>query len=198
MEKTVRDEVLDAATRLFAEKGFAGVSLQDAAEAAGIDIAEVERLFSSPASLYESVLEAQFSYYAARMEAAFDGDELPAKKIEQFARFMCDVHKRAPYFFPLFYRELLNPSPYFESIVKKHIQHVAYLSDNNIGRGIQKGIFKRGVNPANATMILAGMFHYYFLAARLAGSLLPESTSDEDYFSQALEVFLGGIRKGAK
>jgi TetR/AcrR family transcriptional regulator len=198
MEKTIRDKALDAATRLFAEKGFAGVSLQDAAEAAGVDVAEVEELFPSQMRLYESVLEAQFSFYAARIGAAFDGDELPTKKIELFAQFMCDVHRQAPCFFLLFYRELLNPSPYFETIVKKSIQHVAYLSDNNIGRGIQKGTFKRGVNPANATMMLAGMFHYYFLAGRLAGSLLPDAANDAEYLSQALEVFLSGIRKGAK
>jgi hypothetical protein len=52
------------------------------------------------------------------------------------------------------------------------------------------------VNPANATMFLAGLFHYYFLSSRLAGSLLSEPANDEEYFSQAVTVFLTGLKKG--
>lgn len=197
MEDTAREQVLDAATKLFAEKGHAGVSLQEIADAAGVNISAVSELFINVEKLYKAVLETQFSLYAARMDAVFEGHEMPPKKIELFVRAMYDVHKQDPYFFPLFYRELLNPSPFFEPIVKKKIQHVAYLSDNNIARGIQKGHFKRGINPANATMFLAGMHHYYFLASRLAVSLLPEPANEEENLTQALEVFLTGLKKGA-
>jgi TetR/AcrR family transcriptional regulator len=195
MEKTARGKVLEASTKLFAEKGLAGVSLPDVARAASVEDYVVAELFPSDTNLYEAVLETQFGFYVSKMEAAFDGDAPPAEKVELFAKAMCHVHKEAPYFFPLFYRELLNPSPYFESIVKKNIRHVAYLSDNNIVKGIQKGTFRHEVNPANATMVLAAMFHYYFLASRLAPSLLPEPGNDEEYFSQALKVFLTGLEK---
>ena len=197
MENAAREQIRGAAAKLFAAKGLAGVSLQEIADAAGIDDAEVRTVFGSVEKLYEAVLDTHFSLYATRMDAVFDGGEGPADKVELFARAMCDLHKQAPCFFPLFYRELLNPSPFFEPIVKRRIQHVAYLSDNNIARGIRKGQFKRGLNPANATMLIAGMFHYYFLASHLAASLLPEPANDEEYLAQALEVFLSGLKKGA-
>ena len=197
MENSTRERVLDVAAKLFAEKGLTGVSLQEIAQAAGVGDAEVTKLFGSGEKLYEAVLETHFTLYATRMDTVFGGDEGPADKVESFARAMCDLHKQAPCFFPLFYRELLNPSPYFEPIVKRKIQHVAYLSDNNIARGIRKGQFKRGLNPANATMLIAGMFHYHFLAGRLAASLLPEPANDEEYLAQALVVFLSGLKKGA-
>lgn len=193
MENATREQVLDAATRLFAEKGHVGVSVQEIADAGGVSISAVSELFTNLETLYETVLATQFGFFTARMDAVFEGDEVPPKKIELFARAMSDLHKQAPYFFLLFYRELLNPSPFFEPIVQKKIQHVAYHSDNNIARGIQKGLFKHGINPANATMFLAGMFHYYFLASRLAGSLLPEPADDAEYLAQALKVFLTGL-----
>lgn len=197
MVKATREQVLAVAIKLFAEKGLASVSLQEVANAAEVNISAVFELFTSVKKLYEDVLETQFSHYADRMDAVFEGDELPPEKIELFAKAMCDLHKQAPYFFPLFYRELLNPSPFFEPIVKKKIQHVAYLSDNNIAKAIQKGVFKRGLNPANATMFLAGMLHYYFLASRLTGSLLPDPANDEEYLAQALKVYLSGLKKGS-
>lgn len=197
MTQSSREKILDAATRIFAEKGFAGGSLSKVAKAAEVDISEAISLFPNESQLYETVLEAQFSMYAKRMEAAFDNDEPPTRKVELFAQAMCAVHRQSPCFFPLFYRELLTPSPFFETIVKRGIKHVAYLSDNNIAKGVRKGIFRRGINPANATMILAGMFHYYFLASRLAPSLLPEPGDDEQYFLQALKVFMEGMIEGA-
>jgi|GEM_PF-540230 len=196
MKKSNGELMLDAATKLFAENGLAGVSLSEVAKGAGVDDAEVTKLFGNEEKLYETVLESQFGNYAARMGAVFDKGGSPIDKIELLARAMFDVYKQAPYFFPLFYRELLNPSPFFESIVIKNIRHVAYLSDNNNTKGIQKGQLKRGINPAYATMFLAGMFHYYFLASRLEGSLLPQPANDEEYLSQAIKVFLTGLNKG--
>jgi TetR/AcrR family transcriptional regulator len=196
MEKTVSEQIVDTATRLFAEKGFAGVSLQDIADTSGVEERELVRLFGSRERLYEAVLQPQFDNYAVSLGAVFEGSDRPVTRVESFARAMCDFHKQAPYFFPLFYRELLTPSPYFEPIVLKKIRHVAYMSDNNIAKGVQKGNFRRGVNPANATMVMLGMFHYYFLANRLVGSLLPENTTDEEFFSQAMKVFLNGLKKG--
>lgn len=196
MEKSTREKVLGLATKLFVEKGLAGVSVQEIADAAEIGGQEVTGLFGSVEKLYEIILKNQFSRYATGMDAIFAGEELPPKKIALFAEAICALHRDSPDFFPLFYRELLDPSPYFETIVVKNIQHVAYLSDNNIGKGIQKGHFKRGINPANATMLLVGMFHYFFLARRLAGSLLPEPANDEEYYLQAVEVFLNGLKKG--
>src|SRR6185369_1851663 len=196
MEKTVSEQILDTATRLFAEKGLAGVSLQDVEETSGVEENELVRLFGGRENLYETVLEAQFSHYTVCLGAAFEGSEGPVTRVELFARAMCDFHKQAPFFFPLFYRELLNPYPCFESIVLKNIRHVAYQSDNNIAKGIQKGVFRHGVNPANATMVMVGMFHYFFLANRLVGSLLPENATDEEFFSQAMKVFLNGLKKG--
>jgi AcrR family transcriptional regulator len=195
MESAGTEQILDAAAGIFAEKGLAGVSLQVVADAAGIEEKELTRFFGSAEKLYEAVLEHQFSQYAVRLGAAFDGNDSPLTKVELFVAALCDLHRQAPYFFPLYYRELLNPSPFFDSIVVKNIRHVAYQSDNNIARGIQKGMLRHGVNPAVATMVMLGMLHYYILANPLAGSLLPENTTDEEYFSQAMKVFMNGLKK---
>ncbi len=195
MGKTVHEQVLDSAAILFAEDGYAGVSFQRIAAASGVEYSEIGRLFGSEDKIYEELLESLFSQYSLRMSAVLEGSDLPVVKVESFARALCAFHKDVPNFFPLYYRELLKPSPFFESIVLKNIRHVAYQSDNNIARGIQKGTFRYGINPANATLLLAGMFHYFFLASRIAKSLLPESINDEDFITQALDLYLNGLQK---
>ena len=192
MEK--RDLLLGVATRLFAARGLGGVSFKEIAAAAAVDPGLPAGIFGTEEDLYAIVLETQFSLYATRMEAVFQGNYLPVKKIELAAEAICALHRESPEFFPLFYRELLNPSRFFDPIVKKHIRHIAYLSDSNIAKGIQKKALKHGINPANATMIMLGMYHYHFLASQLHETLLPGNR--EDYCHQALKIFLAGLKEG--
>ena len=52
-----RQAILDAATDLFAEKGFAGVSVQEIADAAGTHKTTVLYHFETKESLHEAVLD---------------------------------------------------------------------------------------------------------------------------------------------
>lgn len=195
MEQETRDRLFDVASRLFAEKGYGGVSFQDIAVAAGAEVAQLTELFDSIDILYEAVLAFHFGQYRTRMETALTGDDLPAVKIERMTVAICELRRQVPQLFPLFYRELLNPTRFFEPIVKQQIRHIAYLSDTNIARGMQKKTFKRGINPAHATMVLLGIFHYHFLAGPLLETLLPASTDYEAYRAEALTVFLSGLTR---
>ena len=194
MENASRDMLLTVATQLFAARGFSGVSFAEIAAEAAVAPGLLTEMFGTEEALYETVLEIQFSLYATRMQPSLQGNYLPPQKIERMAGAICALHRDSPELFQLFYRELLNPSRFFDPIVKKHIRHIAYLSDNNIAKGMQKETLKRGINPANATMILLGMFHYFFLASRLHETLLPLPGSDDEYCAQALKIFLNGIK----
>lgn len=188
-----RDLLLEAATKLFAAKGFSGVSFAEIAERAAVEPALLTELFGTVEALYGTVLEIQFGLYSARLEAALRGNYLPDQKIQRATEAICRLYRESPEFFTLFYRELLDPSRFIDPIVKKHIRHIAYLSDSNIAKGMQKETFKHGINPANATMIMLGMFHYHFLASRLHETLLP--VNNDEYCAQALKVFLTGIKQ---
>lgn len=189
----MRDLLLGVATRLFAARGLGGVSFKEIAASATVDPGLPAGIFGTEEALYATVLEIQFSLYSARMGAALQGNYLPTKKIELAAEAICALHRESPEFFLLFYRELLNPSRFFDPIVKKHIRHIAYLSDSNIAKGMQKKAFKHGINPANATMIMLGMYHYHFLASELHETLLPGNR--DEYCSQALKIFLTGLKQ---
>jgi len=198
VKKSIPEHIIEIAAQLFAEKGFAGVSLQEIATIAEVEYADISQRFKSISEIYGAVLESLFELYARSMSVAFEGSHNSLDNVESFARAFCTLHKQSPHLFKLFYRELLDPSVYFESIVLKNVRHVAYLSDTNIAKGVQKGIFKNGVNPAIATMLFVGMFHYYFLAKeQICGSLLPGGVSDEEYITLALNVFLRGLQEDA-
>lgn len=55
--RTTRDKILDAAERLFARRGFYGVSIRDITTAAGVDVALVNYHFGRKLELFAAVLE---------------------------------------------------------------------------------------------------------------------------------------------
>ena len=57
MTETTKDKILDAAERLFAESGFAGVSLRTIIRDAGVNTASVHYHFGSKGGLITAVLE---------------------------------------------------------------------------------------------------------------------------------------------
>ncbi len=57
MERGGRSQILDAAERLFAERGFAGASLQQIADAAGVSKAAIFHHFENKQALYCAVVE---------------------------------------------------------------------------------------------------------------------------------------------
>ena len=66
--RETRQRVIDAASGLFAERGFHGTTARDIAERAGVNLAAAHYHFGSKESLYLEVLRAQFDTITATLE----------------------------------------------------------------------------------------------------------------------------------
>ncbi|MFI6293081.1 TetR/AcrR family transcriptional regulator [Nonomuraea sp. NPDC050790] len=91
-----RQEILDAAVRVFARKGFAASRIDDVAEEAGIGKGSVYLYFDSR----DSLLEAAFSQYTADADAvlreALEGTGPPLERLSTLVRGILDVIAAAP------------------------------------------------------------------------------------------------------
>lgn len=109
---TVRQAALDAARRLFAERGFDGTAIQDVADAVGVTKQAVLHHFSSKDELREAVLGALLAHWGTRLPGLLAGasggyDRLQAV-FGELLRFFCGE----PSWARLVVRELLDrPGP---------------------------------------------------------------------------------------
>ncbi|HEX5096590.1 MAG TPA: TetR/AcrR family transcriptional regulator [Acidimicrobiia bacterium] len=71
-------QVLDAAVRLFADRGFDDVTMADIADAAGVARATVFNYFGSKHGVVEAVTESVIVYYRELLDQALADDETPA------------------------------------------------------------------------------------------------------------------------
>ena len=84
--RSTREAVLDAAERLFAERGFEATSLNDVGAAAGVSRGTPGYFFGSKAELYRAVLERCFAEVRAAVRAYLAGNPigtLEALRLEQ-------------------------------------------------------------------------------------------------------------------
>ncbi|GGV00708.1 hypothetical protein GCM10010182_17520 [Actinomadura cremea] len=72
MDHSEGDRLLDTATRLFAELGYDGTSLQLIADAAGVDVAAVSEYGDGKAGLYRAVMRHVLAAERERLQPALD------------------------------------------------------------------------------------------------------------------------------
>ncbi len=91
-DEGTRERILDAAERLFAEKGFDGAPVREITAQAGCNIAAVNYHFGSKENLYREVfrrrLVALRDHRLARLEAVAGGEDRPSLEVvlEAFTR----------------------------------------------------------------------------------------------------------------
>jgi len=66
-----KTRILDAASRLFAEKGFSNVGIREISQAAGVHLAAVNYHFQSKENLWDEALRHSFAYTSALTENTY-------------------------------------------------------------------------------------------------------------------------------
>lgn len=197
MEKDTRLKLIETATPLFAKKGFAAVSVRDLAQAAGANVAAVSYHFGGKEGLYHAVLEYQFEPIAEALERIKTMPPIPpVERLTLYASFVAGVHRQSPFLVRFMLSEMTNPTSGFEAVVKKYIPQVFRFLHQALKDGVAAGDFRPGLDLGFATISLAGILNFYFIAKPVARELLPiVDFSDEQYTTQAFQIFLNGIRR---
>ena len=81
-----RSEVLQAAARLFAEKGFNDTGMTEIADAADCSVGKLYTLFTNKEDLFVTLVGARFRCLSEAGAAAVDPDALPLDQLRQSVR----------------------------------------------------------------------------------------------------------------
>jgi len=197
LEKDTRGKLIEAATPLFAQKGFAAVSVRELAAAAEANVAAISYHFGGKEGLYHAVLEHQFEPIA---EALARGERLgylpPEERLAFYASLIAGVHRRRPYLLRFMHGELTSPTSGFELVVKKYVPRIFRFLYQALADGVAAGRFRADLDIGLAVPSLAGILNFYFIVRPLARQLVPDfELADEKYTAQAFAIYLDGIRR---
>ncbi len=144
----MKARILREATRLFAERGFDGCSIQAVAESAGIRRPTLVYHFGSKDQLREAVLDQVLTRWKndlpAMMSAATGGtgDRLDTAMTALMSFFLEDPNRAR-----LLVREMLDRPEAVRGLLKEHLQPWTALLTDVIQRGQASGNFRQDVQP---------------------------------------------------
>ena len=180
-------KIIAAAVPLFADKGYAGVSVREIIQATGIgNIGAISYYFGGKRELYLAILREHFKNAHRLADMINQKESSPIKKLER-------IFTAIGYTIKLLFTEINNPSEFFPEIYAE-VRGIQKISRDIIQTGIDEKIFRADVNPESMTLVLFSIAHFVFLMPNFAKNLLADKTF-EDYLAQAQEIFFRGIMR---
>jgi TetR/AcrR family transcriptional regulator len=160
-----KDQILDAAERLFAHRGFPRTTIKQIGQAAGVNSALLYYYFGDKEQLYRAVLQRLVSRLITRTLGGLGADASPPLKIRGFIEAQVETFIANPQLPKLFMREMLDHEA---SHAVEQIQHLAATSFkglcDTIAEGQRQGIFRTDIDPKFTAISTVAQVVYFFLA----------------------------------
>ena len=186
-----RQQLLGAAVRVFARKGFHASRVGDIAEEAGVAHGLLYHYFKSKDQVLEAVFHENWSILVARIESVEETDEPAADQIRHIAAIVLRTWLHLPDVVRVVIQEFGRSPELGERIGELTLPIDAL--QRVIARGIERGEFRKDVDPAFAATVVYGSIDE-LLTAWVLGRL----PSDEDAVARAeqtlVEVILLGLQ----
>lgn len=132
-------EILDAATRVFASKGFHGATIEDVARAAGIAKGTIYLYYASKQDVYIQALRHNLLELNRKLAAEVESESTGRGKLEAFLRSGFELLDRNRDFFRIYFVEL-------ERSLLREPQEASALNDLYLDRvAVVRGILERGI-----------------------------------------------------
>jgi AcrR family transcriptional regulator len=171
-----RDAIIEAATELFAERGYNGVSVQEIADAAGTHKTTVLYHFDTKDALHEAVLE-QALGKVAEIQREFLAGPFVRERVGFLIDQIHNFYAEHPSLARLLQRELLEPAGN-EAYIKLFVDPIYVPAMKSFQRAIERGLIRK-IDPAlfihDTHVTLIGYFCHRPLLERLQPGVDPYS-----------------------
>lgn len=177
-------QIMEAAERLFADHGFAGTSVRDIAESAGVNLAMISYYFGSKEKLMEAMFQHRGQHLKKQLQSILlDSNMTPTQKVEKLIdEYVARIFQKQCFHKVMIREQMMdNTGPIAEQIAQlKQTNHTLF--KQIIQEGQKKGDFKKRIDISFLMMTLVGTAsqlittqHYY----REANNL--QSLSGEEF-----------------
>ena len=191
-----RDEVLGAAEAVFAEKGFAGATVQEIATLADFAVGSLYNLFESKEDLYQRLMELRFQEYFEQVEDRVHAAEGLREKVRAAIETKVGFFREHGAFFRIFSHAIGGrnsgaPQGLPEGCIamcQRHMEAMAGI----FAEGIGSGVFRPG-DPMLIALAVDGMTN-----AMIGHTLFTGQELIDDATAGRLEdlLFHGILREG--
>ena len=172
--EATKSKIIQNAMKLFAKKGFDGVSLDEVASASEINKAMIFYYYKNKAGLYEAVMQGVLDAMYDEILKAEKCCDSTLGELRAFITTYALFAKRYPYFPPLFLRELSDSGAHIPGLMFESMKKLFSLLSGILDQGMKEGLFK-DVIPMVVHFMIIGSINLYVTTEPLR-----KKASDED------------------
>jgi len=187
--ETTRERIMEAATKLFSEKGYAGATTRAIAEMAGVNEVTLFRHFGTKENLAQEIMDQLGGpAIATDLQHQFSGNYL--QDLTFFGRAMLSVMSERSNEMRMAICEAGN-FPEFREIVAENPRQLRKILAGYFERQMEAGIMRKGIPELLAQAFLGMFFSYVVLENFLLDSIQP-GVSQEEIVDEFVTLFIQG------
>jgi AcrR family transcriptional regulator len=187
-----RRQLLEAAVRVFAKKGYHASRVGDIAEEAGVAHGLLYHYFKSKDQVLEAVFHENWSVLQARIASVEETDEPAADQLRHISAIVLRTWLHLPDVVRVVIREF-GRSPELAERIGELAQPIDVIQ-RVIARGIERGEFRQDIDPRVAATVVYGSIDELLTAwvlDRLPASEDDVAAAEKTFF----EITLNGLRE---
>jgi TetR/AcrR family fatty acid metabolism transcriptional regulator len=185
--------IIDAALKVFRERGYANARMADIARRAGVSYGLVYHYFGSKEVLFEMIVESWWSALYAMMEKEIaSGDDI-RDKLVNIIEFFLNTYGQKPNLMSIFVSEVCRSSVYHTEEGLSRFLKFFNLCEQIMVQGQKSGFLIKDVPPHHLTYIFYGAIETFISVMVLDKEPLTKKRHERATKS-ILQVFIDGAR----
>jgi TetR/AcrR family fatty acid metabolism transcriptional regulator len=189
-----RRQILDAAVRVFARRGFNGCRVSDIADEAGVAYGLVYHYFRSKDQVLDTLFLERWNVMLAVIRELDGEDMSPREKLSAITAFIVDSYRHDPDLMKVIIVEVTRAANSFGHTHVDKIREAYVLIAAIVQRAQEQGTFKDTITPRFAAMAFYGAIEQV-----LTGWIFEARAIEEEEFEQAkgfvVETICGGLER---
>ena len=194
-----KEAILAAARQEFSVKGAAGARVNEIAERSGVNKQLIYYYFGSKEGLYDAALEAVYAEIRALEQGLHLDDEAPEQAMRSLVAFSFDYLAAHPEFIGMLNHENATGAQHIQRSETAYGTNSPLIATvrKTLKRGVDAGVFRKGIDPLNLYISIAGM-SYFFFSNRLTlssifGKDLSSAQLEGRYRRHVVDFALAGL-----
>jgi TetR/AcrR family transcriptional regulator, fatty acid metabolism regulator protein len=185
--------IMNAALRIFAEKGFQNATISEISKAAGVSDATVYEYFGTKEKLLFSIPEQISDENIQELQKVLPYIKGIESKLRAILLMFMRLYESNPHYSNLVLLQLMSNRDFRHTAAHAAIRKSARMLLDCIKQGIDEGSFRKDSDPYLIRSMLMGTVEHLFIHWHMQG--MPEREAPlMDYLDPFLEIVFDGIR----
>ncbi len=199
-QNAARNAILAAARTEFSAKGLAGARVNEIAARAGVNKQLIYYYFGSKEDLYRTALEVVYTEIRSLERSLHLGDMAPAEAMQALIGFSFDYLERHPDFIGMLNHENAQGASHVRAsgAIRDTNSPLIELIAKTLKRGIAQKLFRRGIDPVELYVSIAGMSYFFFSNRLTLSSIFSRDLGDAQavaaYREHVVSFAMAGLR----